>query len=1224
MENRGTQWCAFGCNKRTKRKLDAEAVRSASEGSADKESERKQKFARTFHSSKALGSKNRAPTSSFLALKDRGLLKPTESVVVVCEETERRFERMMVTTKGKLPRIKGITGAISLSVLQDMNMSKVFNELNDHITCSNIYNISMEEEVEALSESPTMSESPTPILEDLARGVSPEVTPVEVLLEPQESVPKKKRREEPAFMGDLLKSLEDGNEILKNREIQDEDYHFGVSIGKRLQKFPIEERDDIKIEIMKSISMEEEVEVLSESPTMSESPTPSLEVLARGVPPEPSVWKEEVATIDADIKAEGVIINVGDGHADSPGHSANFESKSSIQQKGSAISVHQTCTGCDVTHQWRSQPDIADTPAGNLKLSSAILFSGSCVAKILNLMRHMGIPTITEQTIYMHQRCYLQPAVSSVWEEEMATIDADIKARGGIINVGDGNAASPGHSANFESKSSIQQKGSAISVHQTCTGCDVTHQWRSQPDIADTPAGNLKLSSAILFSGSCVAKILNLMRHMGIPTITEQTIYMHQRCYLQPAVSSVWEEEMATIDADIKARGGIINVGDGNAASPGHSANFGTYTLLETATKKVLQIELVSISWSFIILFQTFVGLLQMVSVGMMSLQVTEVSISNAMEKEELVRAMKAIQQRGLKVKEITTDRHTSIRKYLWEKHQDVKHSLDVWHVAKDKGASGSKSGKKTKATGKTGMSSESHESLLAVSTQQLKTLVTQAVTERFADLQLSRPPTPSPLPTQVVERMDQPIDPTPSLEELLARLQTVVDDKKLRTRDLEEARILLLWKSKTETWLLFRRHSLDRIEDSMPRRTRSLRKRNNVSYAPTAHSSSSSDISDISFVPSNFSGLSDISLSSMYDLAANATDNTCHHTSLLDSEYEPLPEDIADMVLDLKEDPIMDLNHIRLFLLRVQRPTRGRSGRNPPAWVTLSEDGNEDEQTGTADAPNRLIQIKGIPRTHQTTLPLMKMKMHPMTPEVMMKLFIKLVLSGFSKYNILLNNKKSVLFPVQNILYLGVWFNFHKATISLAKARRIQLYKLIDWVCHKRVVNTKVAQRIRGSLLYYVSALGWPIFPVAHWSLADMAHYYKSFICNKHIRYLSLHSDSATMFTDAIPGRIGWIDCKGSSKSLKKPLLIHLVEGLALIRALADHVNRYPTLKRILIHCDNTVVLYNLNRLNSPCFLNQVLIHLFYTLVRNGMEWNGFMVPSAPKMGYLGTHMFL
>ena len=38
---------------------------------------------------KSLGSKDHAPTPFFLALKDRGgLVKPTESVVVVCEETE--------------------------------------------------------------------------------------------------------------------------------------------------------------------------------------------------------------------------------------------------------------------------------------------------------------------------------------------------------------------------------------------------------------------------------------------------------------------------------------------------------------------------------------------------------------------------------------------------------------------------------------------------------------------------------------------------------------------------------------------------------------------------------------------------------------------------------------------------------------------------------------------------------------------------------------------------------------------------------------------------------------------------------------------------------------------------------------------------------------------------------------------------------------------------------
>ena len=48
MGKNGTQCCAFGCNKRKKRKQDA--IRSESEGTHDEESEPKRKFCRTFHS----------------------------------------------------------------------------------------------------------------------------------------------------------------------------------------------------------------------------------------------------------------------------------------------------------------------------------------------------------------------------------------------------------------------------------------------------------------------------------------------------------------------------------------------------------------------------------------------------------------------------------------------------------------------------------------------------------------------------------------------------------------------------------------------------------------------------------------------------------------------------------------------------------------------------------------------------------------------------------------------------------------------------------------------------------------------------------------------------------------------------------------------------------------------------------------------------------------------
>jgi hypothetical protein len=43
--------------------------------------------------------------SSFISLKDRGgLIKPSADVVKICEETERKFQRMLITNKGNLPK----------------------------------------------------------------------------------------------------------------------------------------------------------------------------------------------------------------------------------------------------------------------------------------------------------------------------------------------------------------------------------------------------------------------------------------------------------------------------------------------------------------------------------------------------------------------------------------------------------------------------------------------------------------------------------------------------------------------------------------------------------------------------------------------------------------------------------------------------------------------------------------------------------------------------------------------------------------------------------------------------------------------------------------------------------------------------------------------------------------------------------------------------------------
>ena len=44
------------------------------------------------------------------------------SVIKVCEKTEKCFERMLATTGRKLPHVRGIPDAITVSVLGDLNI----------------------------------------------------------------------------------------------------------------------------------------------------------------------------------------------------------------------------------------------------------------------------------------------------------------------------------------------------------------------------------------------------------------------------------------------------------------------------------------------------------------------------------------------------------------------------------------------------------------------------------------------------------------------------------------------------------------------------------------------------------------------------------------------------------------------------------------------------------------------------------------------------------------------------------------------------------------------------------------------------------------------------------------------------------------------------------------------------------------------------------------------
>ena len=63
--------------------------------------------------------------------------------------------------------------------------------------------------------------------------------------------------------------------------------------------------------------------------------------------------------------------------------------------------------------------------------------------------------------------------------------------------------------------------------------------------------------------------------------------------------------------------------------------------------------------------------------------QSSEVKSSYHMEKEGLNRALKHLQEIGLEVGVLVTDRHKQIKKWVREEHSQINHYFDVWHIAK-------------------------------------------------------------------------------------------------------------------------------------------------------------------------------------------------------------------------------------------------------------------------------------------------------------------------------------------------------------------------------------------------------------------------------------------------------------------------------------------------------------------------------------------------------------
>lgn len=196
--------------------------------------------------------------------------------------------------------------------------------------------------------------------------------------------------------------------------------------------------------------------------------------------------------------------------------------------------------------------------------------------------------------------------------------------------------------------------GGFVAIEQRCVH---GHRriWHNQPFYGSLPSGNLLTAACIFFSGSSQAcAIFECIKTSPMATIALRTYNMIQSSYLTIAVKSVWLNNQEKLLHSL--HGAVLNIGgDGRCCSPGHTAKFGSYSVMDLNSSKILDVQLV---------------------------QVNEVTSSNAMELEGLKRCLNYLLPLA-SVHSITTDRHPSVQKYLRDCCPDILHYFDVWHIAK-------------------------------------------------------------------------------------------------------------------------------------------------------------------------------------------------------------------------------------------------------------------------------------------------------------------------------------------------------------------------------------------------------------------------------------------------------------------------------------------------------------------------------------------------------------
>ena len=181
--------------------------------------------------------------------------------------------------------------------------------------------------------------------------------------------------------------------------------------------------------------------------------------------------------------------------------------------------------------------------------------------------------------------------------------------------------------------------------------------WRSQQVINGYALGDLRLVASILYSANIYAKLEAFFKLANIPFLCKTSYYSIQKKFLFGVINEAWLSEKTILFSGIKKKTACSLSGDRRCDSSGDCVKYMTYSILDQASNKVIDMEIC---------------------------QSTQAENSNRMEKFAFVKLLNGLKNVNIKIEILTTDRHCQIRKHMQEEEQNIDHQFDVWHFRKN------------------------------------------------------------------------------------------------------------------------------------------------------------------------------------------------------------------------------------------------------------------------------------------------------------------------------------------------------------------------------------------------------------------------------------------------------------------------------------------------------------------------------------------------------------